>query len=85
MLLKEKLDVVKETLSPPSLDIEDSGTRTIVVLLTPKWIVCANSGDSPAVDTKSNHCAVTLSYDHKPQDEMREAREYVSGGESRKI
>ena len=75
----------KETKPPPSLDEEDSGTTAIVVLLTPKWIVCANSGDSRAIYSQSNHRAVPLSYDHKPDDEdeerrIREAGGYVSGG-----
>jgi len=74
-----------ETTTPPSLDEEDSGTTAIVVLLTPKWIVCANSGDSRAVYSRSNHRAVPLSYDHKPEDEneerrIRDAGGYVSGG-----
>jgi serine/threonine protein phosphatase PrpC len=82
---QETADAVKESLSPPSLDVEDSGTTAIVVVLTPKWIVCANSGDSRAVYSKSNHRAVPLSYDHKPEDEdeerrIREAGGYVSGG-----
>ena len=70
---------------PPSLDEEDSGTTAIVVMLTPKWIVCANSGDSRAIYSRSGHRAVPLSYDHKPEDEdeerrIREAGGYVSGG-----
>lgn len=75
----------EETKPPPSLDEEDSGTTAIVVLLTPKWIVCANSGDSRAIYSRSNHRAIPLSYDHKPEDEdeerrIREAGGYVSGG-----
>ena len=51
----------------------------------PKWIVCTNAGDSRAVYSRSNHRAVPLSYDHKPEDEdeerrIREAGGYVSGG-----
>ncbi|KAL7538068.1 hypothetical protein ACHAXR_008267 [Thalassiosira sp. AJA248-18] len=68
----------------PSED-EDAGTTAVVVLTTPKWIVCANSGDSRSVYSRSNHRAVPLSYDHKPEDEdeerrIREAGGYVSGG-----
>eukprot|EP00804_Cyclotella_cryptica_P002389 CCRYP_004091-RB/>CCRYP_004091-RB protein AED:0.04 eAED:0.04 QI:951/1/1/1/1/1/2/264/406 len=70
---------------PPGLDEEDSGTTAIVVLLTPKWIVCANAGDSRAIYSRSNHRSVPLSYDHKPDDEdeerrIREAGGYVSAG-----
>ena len=54
-------------------------------MVTPKWIVCTNAGDSRAVYSRSNHRAVPLSYDHKPEDEdeerrIREAGGYVSGG-----
>ena len=70
---------------PSCMDDEDSGTTAIVVLLTPKWIVCANAGDSRAIYSRSNHRSVPLSYDHKPDDEdeerrIREAGGYVSGG-----
>ena len=70
---------------PTPQDDEDAGTTAVVVLTTPKWIVCANSGDSRAVYARSSHRAVPLSYDHKPEDEdeerrIREAGGYVSGG-----
>ena len=78
-------NTTEEAKPPPSLDEEDSGTTAIVVLLTPKWIICANSGDSRAIYSRSGHRAVPLSYDHKPEDEdeerrIREAGGYVSGG-----
>ena len=70
---------------PTPSDDEDAGTTAVVVMTTPKWIVCANAGDSRAVYSRSNHRAVPLSYDHKPEDEdeerrIREAGGYVSGG-----
>lgn len=70
---------------PTPSDDEDAGTTACVVVTTPKWIVCANAGDSRAVYSRSNHRAVPLSYDHKPEDEdeerrIREAGGYVSGG-----
>ena len=70
---------------PTPSDDEDAGTTAVVVMTTPKWIVCANAGDSRAVYSRSNHRAVPLSYDHKPDDEdeerrIREAGGYVSGG-----
>jgi serine/threonine protein phosphatase PrpC len=63
----------------------DAGTTAVVVLLTPKWIVCANAGDSRAVYSRSGHRSVPLSYDHKPSDEAEERRirnagGYVAGG-----
>ncbi|KAL7468462.1 hypothetical protein ACHAXS_008686 [Conticribra weissflogii] len=71
---------------PPKItDDQDSGTTASLVLLTPRWIVCANAGDSRAVYSRSGHRVVPLSYDHKPDDEaeerrVREAGGYVSGG-----
>jgi len=70
---------------PVPSDDEDAGTTAVAVMVTPKWIVCTNAGDSRAVYSRSNHRAVPLSYDHKPEDEdeerrIREAGGYVSGG-----
>eukprot|EP00577_Skeletonema_sp_RCC1716_P011144 CAMPEP_0113429346 /NCGR_PEP_ID=MMETSP0013_2-20120614/32394_1 /TAXON_ID=2843 ORGANISM="Skeletonema costatum, Strain 1716" /NCGR_SAMPLE_ID=MMETSP0013_2 /ASSEMBLY_ACC=CAM_ASM_000158 /LENGTH=517 /DNA_ID=CAMNT_0000318049 /DNA_START=98 /DNA_END=1648 /DNA_ORIENTATION=- /assembly_acc=CAM_ASM_000158 len=59
---------------PTPTDDEDSGTTASIVLLTPRWIVCANAGDSRAVYSRSNHRVVALSYDHKPDDEEEERR-----------
>lgn len=75
----------KEECHPTPNDDEDAGTTAVVVMTTPRWIVCANAGDSRAVYSRSNHRAVPLSYDHKPDDEdeerrIREAGGYVSGG-----
>lgn len=69
---------------------DESGTTAVIVLLTPKWLICANAGDSRAVYSKAfppdnTNQAVPLSYDHKPDDEEEErriieAQGYVSGG-----
>jgi len=65
---------------PTPTDDEDSGTTASIVLLTPRWIVCANAGDSRAVYSRSNHRVVALSYDHKPDDEEEERRISDAGG-----
>ncbi|EED88239.1 predicted protein, partial [Thalassiosira pseudonana CCMP1335] len=75
----------KDVPHPSPSDDEDAGTTAVVVLITPRWIVCANAGDSRAVYSRSGHRAVPLSYDHKPDDEeedrrIHEAGGYVSGG-----
>jgi len=64
--------------------MDESGTTIVVVVLTPKWIICANAGDSRAV-YKTAGKACPLSFDHKPDDEKEESRirkagGYVSGG-----
>mmetsp|Transcript_14024 Transcript_14024/g.20050 ORF Transcript_14024/g.20050 Transcript_14024/m.20050 type:complete len:624 (-) Transcript_14024:306-2177(-) len=61
-------------------ELEDSGTTACMVLLTPQWIVCANSGDSRAVYSQDGGRAVPLSYDHKPDDEVEERRIEMAGG-----
>jgi len=66
--------------APTPTDDEDSGTTASIVLLTPRWIVCANAGDSRAVYSRSNHRVVPLSYDHKPDDEEEERRITDAGG-----
>lgn len=79
--------VARNTGGKPRLsnEDEDSGTTAVVVVLTPKYIVCANAGDSRAVYAKSSGRAIPLSYDHKPDDEeeerrIRDAGGYVSAG-----
>ena len=46
----ESKDAPPGRAAPPD---EDSGTTAVVVVLTPRWIVCANAGDSRAVYSKS--------------------------------
>ena len=45
-----------------------AGCTANVVLITPQWIYCANSGDSRAVASVSKE-AKALSFDHKPEDQ----------------
>lgn len=64
--------------------MDESGTTIVVVVLTPKFIVCANAGDSRSV-YKTSDKACALSFDHKPDDDKEESRirkagGYVSGG-----
>ena len=59
---------------------EDAGTTAVVVLITPKLIVCANAGDSRAVYSRSTNRVIPLSYDHKPNDDDEERRIRAAGG-----
>jgi serine/threonine protein phosphatase PrpC len=59
---------------------EDSGSTAIAVVVTPQWIVCANSGDSRSVLSRQGNKACPLSYDHKPDDYDEEKRVKAAGG-----
>lgn len=59
---------------------DESGTTVVVVILTPRWIICANAGDSRAIYSKNNGRTIPLSYDHKPDDEEEELRVLEAGG-----
>lgn len=44
-----------------------AGCTANVVIITPEWIYCANSGDSRSVASVGKK-TVALSEDHKPED-----------------
>jgi serine/threonine protein phosphatase PrpC len=50
-----------------NIRFERSGSTCIVVLVTPKHIICANSGDSRAILRRGGQ-TLPLSFDHKPTD-----------------
>lgn len=50
-------------LNPPTY----AGCTANVVLITPEYIYCANSGDSRSVASCQN-TAIELSFDHKPDN-----------------
>ena len=55
---------------PPGIPLERSGSTGVVVLLTPYHIICANSGDSRGILSKSNsEVVLPLSFDHKPTND----------------
>lgn len=60
---------------------EDShaGCTANVVLITPEYIICANSGDSRAVACVDGR-TVELSKDHKPEDPIQLDRINKAGG-----
>lgn len=70
-----------ETPHVPSIEEEtESGTTACAVVITPEWIVCANTGDSRAVFSRQGNKVVPLSFDHKPDDEEEERRIRAAGG-----
>lgn len=68
-----------------SYDESDSGTTAIVVILTPQYVICANLGDCRAILLRGMNdgidtTTISLSTDHKPNDELEELRIRNAGG-----
>ena len=77
----EKSQMDQHDTSPPNVtDEANAGTTACVVMITPKWIVCANAGDSRAVISCRGNQDVALSTDHKPDDELEDRRIRAAGG-----
>lgn len=58
---------------------DQSGSTSVMTLLSPGHIVCANTGDSRAVLSRSG-VAIPLSYDHKPYNPGEKDRIEAAGG-----
>jgi len=64
----------------PVLLAERSGSTSVVVLLTPSHIICANAGDSRAILRRGGK-VLPLSFDHKPSDVPEKQRIVDAKGE----
>ncbi|KAL7570680.1 hypothetical protein ACA910_014951 [Epithemia clementina (nom. ined.)] len=64
----------------PVLLAERSGSTSVIVLITPSHILCANAGDSRAI-LRRNGKVLPLSFDHKPSDIPERMRIVKAGGE----
>jgi len=58
---------------------DQSGSTSVMTLVTPKHIICANTGDSRAVLSRDG-VAVALSFDHKPFNPEEKDRIENAGG-----
>ncbi|CAM9345561.1 unnamed protein product, partial [Ectocarpus fasciculatus] len=56
-----------------------SGCTAVCTLITPKYIICANAGDSRSV-LGTGGATKPLSYDHKPHLELERKRIENAGG-----
>lgn len=68
LAFEEALMTIDEEMSKlPEIESghDQSGSTSVMTLITPSHIVCANTGDSRAVLARSK-AAVALSHDHKP-------------------
>lgn len=87
-----KIELLGEALRQSFLDIDDqlrafqdsgqsdhSGCTSVVACITPKYIICANAGDSRCV-MGTGGVTKPLSEDHKPTDEAEHRRIESAGG-----
>ena len=58
---------------------DTSGCTAVVAVVTPKFIICANAGDSRCVMSVDS-VAEPLSFDHKPNNEAELKRILAAGG-----
>lgn len=58
---------------------ETSGSTAVTVLVTEREVICAHVGDSRAVLCRGGVC-VSLTDDHKPENEAEMARIHAAGG-----
>lgn len=59
--------------------VDRSGSTSVVVVVTPKHIICANAGDSRACFRREG-IAKPLSFDHKPNEPVELSRITNAGG-----
>ena len=64
----------------PVLLAERSGSTSVIVLISPSHIICANAGDSRAI-LRRNGKVLPLSFDHKPSDIPERMRIVKAGGQ----
>jgi len=58
---------------------DKSGCTAVSCMITPKYVICVNAGDSRAV-IGSDGNTIPLSEDHKPNDEVERNRVLAAGG-----
>lgn len=85
---EEDPELIGKALVAAYLDIDDrmrgeltdsSGCTAVCAVITPKYIICANAGDSRCV-MGTDGKTVELSHDHKPSDEGERRRIEKAGG-----
>lgn len=59
--------------------VDTSGCTSVTAVITPKYIICANAGDSRCI-LGSNSEVIAMSEDHKPTDRSERERIETAGG-----
>uniref|UniRef100_A0A7S0LP81 PPM-type phosphatase domain-containing protein n=1 Tax=Coccolithus braarudii TaxID=221442 RepID=A0A7S0LP81_9EUKA len=73
------LDAELKGLSVVESGQDQSGSTSVMTLVSPRHVICANTGDSRAVLSRSGQ-AVALSHDHKPFNPGEKERIENAGG-----
>jgi protein phosphatase PTC2/3 len=87
------IQILQDALSQAFLDIDSqlrvhqnrddskdfSGCTSVTAMITPKYIICANAGDSRCV-LGTNNQAKAMSDDHKPNNPLEQNRIELAGG-----
>ena len=60
-------------------NVDSSGCTSVTAMITPKYIICANAGDSRCVLGTCN-TVKAMSEDHKPNNELEQKRIELAGG-----
>jgi serine/threonine protein phosphatase PrpC len=82
--LTRAYDTCEQQLRDSAIDISNSGSTCVTVLVLNHTIACANVGDSRAVLGRKTHgmwSVFQLSWDHKPEDPPEHSRIIAAGGE----
>eukprot|EP01041_Mallomonas_annulata_P011664 gene11664-24434_t len=74
-----ELDILLRRKQDGSLGDDTSGCTSVCAMVTPKYIICSNAGDSRCV-LGTNNQTKNMSEDHKPYDEGERRRIEAAGG-----
>jgi len=74
-----EIDAKMKAFQEASFGKDSSGCTSVTCIVTPRFILCANAGDSRCV-MGTNGVAKALSDDHKPYNEIEQKRIEAAGG-----
>ena len=74
------IDAEMKNLAEVESGQDQSGSTSVMTLIAPTHIVCANTGDSRAVLSRNGE-VIELSHDHKPYNDEEKARIEAAGGQ----
>lgn len=78
--IKLAFTLAEKTLNSTAIDVINSGTTCLLVIIVNNYLITANVGDSRAIMIQDNN-AVSLTIDHKPDLPLEMERIIKRGGE----